>query len=466
MDKGIVFSPEALSKGLKEIYDGLDVKNIIERFIFEETLRLFNEATAKGIADAADSSAVTDEFMEQLRTNNAVFSAFRTHRMQNDVARQLIDEKGKLKPFDRWMRDIEGMTNHYVRNWLQTEYSTAIIRAHQAADWKYFEQEADVLPNLRWMPTTSIEQDPLHRQYWEKKLTLPVGHPFWDEHRPGDRWNCKCSLRQTDEPVNDDIIKDFYPIPKQPGLDNNPGKDGKLFADSHPYIAHAYPGAKEAVRKKVRSFEEAQSIRERWQTRKQFNANIQEVAKAMKMTVPQRQMTFEEADGMRGNPKYLTSRMYQINCQCSVVANEMRRRGFDVSARPNRRIKDSIPTRLSYQTELIWKDPKTGDIPTLQTTYAATPTGMKNDFARQTQSPGRYHLLFHWKNYRGGHIITFERGSNGTGIFYDPQSGKIMKENDFYFDRINTDYGIKFYRVDNLLVNTDMISGAVTKQKG
>ena len=252
MDKGIVFSPEALTKGLQEIYDGLDVKNVIERFIFEETLRLFNEATAKGIADAADSSAVTDEFMEQLRTSNAVFSAFRTHRMQNDVARQLIDEKGKLKPFDRWMRDIKGMTNHYVRNWLQTEYSTAIIRAHQAADWKYFEQEADVLPNLQWMPTTSIEQDPLHRQYWEKKLTLPVGHPFWDEHRPGDRWNCKCSLKQTDEPANDEMVKDLYPIPKQPGLDNNPGKDGKLFADSHPYIAHAYPGAKPAVKNTVR----------------------------------------------------------------------------------------------------------------------------------------------------------------------------------------------------------------------
>ncbi len=248
MENDIVFSPEALSKGLKEIYDGLDVKNIIERFIFEETLRLFNEATAKGIADADDRPAVTDEFIEQLRTNNAVFSAFRTHRMQNDVARQLIDEKGKLKPFDRWMRDIKGMTDHYVRNWLQTEYSTAVIRAHQAADWKHFEQEADVLPNLRWMPTTSPNQDPLHRQYWEKKLTLPVGHPFWDEHRPGDRWNCKCSLKQTDEPANDEMVRNLYPVPKQPGLDNNPGKDGKLFADSHPYIANAYPGAKEAVR--------------------------------------------------------------------------------------------------------------------------------------------------------------------------------------------------------------------------
>lgn len=464
MEKGIEFSPEALAKGLKEIYDGLDVKNVIERFIFEETLRLFNEATAKGLADAADRSAVTDGFMEQLRTNNAVFSAFRTHRMQNDIARQLIDENGKLKPFDKWMRDIQGMTRHYVRNWLQTEYSTAIIRAHQAADWKNFEQEADILPNLQWMPTTSPNQDPLHRQYWEKKLTLPVGHPFWDEHRPGDRWNCKCSLKQTDEPANDEMVKDLYPVPKQPGLDNNPGKDGKIFSDSHPYITQAYPGAKEAVQKRVRSSEETLAIRKRWHTRKQFNTNMREIATALKMNIPRKQMTFEEADGMKGNPKYLTERMYQINCQCSVVANEMRRRGFDVSARPNRRIMDSIPTRLSYQTELIWKDPETGEIPTIQRTYASTSKGTMNHFASLTQTPGRYHLRFHWRS-RGGHIITFERKSDGTGVFYDPQCGQIMKEKDFYFDRINTDRGIEFYRVDNLLVNTDMISGAVTKQK-
>lgn len=30
---------------------------------------------------------------------------------------------------------------------------------------------------------------------------LPVDDPFWNLHHLGDRWNCKCSLEQTDEPV-------------------------------------------------------------------------------------------------------------------------------------------------------------------------------------------------------------------------------------------------------------------------
>ena len=211
------------------------MKTDIQRDIYEETLRKFNAAAAKGIAESGNEN-ISDTFLEKIRQGNEIFSAFRTHRMQNEIAARLLDGRGRLKPFDRWKQDVKGITNHFVGPWLKTEYKTAVIRAHQAADWQHFINEADVYPNVRWMPTTSPNQDPLHRQYWESRLTLPIGHPFWDEHHPGDRWNCKCSLKQTDEPTNDNVIKDFYPVKPQKGLENNPGKDGSLFSDSHSYF--------------------------------------------------------------------------------------------------------------------------------------------------------------------------------------------------------------------------------------
>lgn len=200
--------------------------------------------------------------------------------MQNDLAKQLLDSDGKLKRFDSWINDIRSISDHYVRNWLQTEYSTAIIRARQAADWQHFEQEADVLPNLRWMPTTSPNPESEHRQYWERKLTLPVGDPFWDKHRPGDRWNCKCSLMATDEPATPGGSSGLRNTPGQPGLDSNPGKDGQIFSRTHPYYTQAYPGAEKAVRKVVesentvrrrrRTPEEADDIRSRWNERREI----------------------------------------------------------------------------------------------------------------------------------------------------------------------------------------------------
>lgn len=245
-DMAVRFNEDALAEALQVIYDGMDVRDKIEGHIFRETLRLFNEATAEGLSMTGGATH-NELFYQQLRSNNEVFSAFRTHRMQNDVAAQLLDENGKLKPFDTWVRDIQGITDHYVRNWLKTEYDTAIIRAHQAAEWQQFEQEADVFPNVRWMPTTSIQPDPLHRVYWEQRLTLPIDHPFWERHHPGDRWNCKCTLEQTDSPVNDTAIRSSRPTPPQPGLDNNPARDGKLFSSTHPYYTEAYPGARKAA---------------------------------------------------------------------------------------------------------------------------------------------------------------------------------------------------------------------------
>lgn len=265
--------------GLRAIYyKELDVHTEIETHIFEETLRRFNLATAKGLAESIDPEVVTDRFLYELRTNNAVFSAFRTHRMQNDIAAQLIDrETGRLKSFDKWKRDIKGMTDHYCHQWLKTEYDTAVHRAHLAADWKHFLEEQDVFPNVRWMPTTSITPDPLHEHYWTKKLTLPVNHPFWQEHRPGDRWNCKCSLMQTDELVNAEALDGYTPPLPMPGLDNNPAQDGKLFSDTHPYITEAYPGAAEASAKAV------ESVTHKWAKTEEAKQRIMKESEKLKM---------------------------------------------------------------------------------------------------------------------------------------------------------------------------------------
>ena len=633
--------------------------------------------------------------------------------MQNDIAAKLFDENGQLKKFEQWVKDIKGMTNHYVGPWLRTEYNTAILRAHQAADWKHFVDEQDVFPNVRWMPTTSPQQDPLHQQYWEKKLTLPVNHPFWEKHHPGDRWNCKCSLQQTDEPVNDEVIKDFYPVPQQAGLENNPGEDGKIFSNSHPYVAKAYAGAKGAVegileevldfvpaetieeaekfarqycqrlgidrtfkgevsykgisldianeinrtlkqvfntvdipkisgikpisgssktgqkifsssdaiaaydpvskgiylntdvlknakafaeyqkraqaawdkvmanldklspaqreiaerykksgrelvddsikgciihefghhvqwakmppslvnsltkiaehsirisgyagttkseyiaesfaswmkgekkiakdlqeffdsiakakevvsqpviKKRQKTEEEKTIIKTRWDARQARRANMAEVAKKLGVEIPTSTMSFEEANEGRGNPFYTTKKIYwRENCQCCVVTNEMRRRGFKVRAMPNKWIKDSIPVQLAHNPEDAWIDPTTGQKPTRtqcggNQNWPVIKVGTVESFTKDlnsgTKAIGRYFLSYHPKGSRYGHIITAERLPNGNLRLYDPQNGESMEWDDLISEMRISD-GAKVFRVDNLFVNTDIIKGAV-----
>ena len=233
-----------LRRALRNIYGkNFHPMTDIEINLFNEICDRINEAARKGL-DESGTVDPDDDFRTAILRNNEVFVAFKVHRMQNDMAKLLLDSNGNLKPFEQWRKEVMPIASHQVGQWLRTEYNTAVLRAHQAADWQQFEREKDILPNLRWMPSTSVNPGKDHMVFWG--TVRPIDDPFWNEHRPGDRWNCKCDLSSTDDPVTEipDFTKKDNP---HPGLDNNPGKDGKLFSDTHPYIANAYPGAKKAV---------------------------------------------------------------------------------------------------------------------------------------------------------------------------------------------------------------------------
>ena len=218
----------------------------IEENLFNETWKAMNEATDKGFGIRQPVDPDYD-FYQELKHNNAVFSAFKVHRAQNDMAAQLLDSEGKLKPFEQWSKEVQPIATHQMEHWLKTEYDTAVIRAHQAADWRQFEREKDILPNLKWLPSTSIHPGADHKIFWG--TVLPVDHPFWKSHRPGDRWNCKCPLTSTDEPCTpmDGIPEGGDDDKPADGLKGNPGQTGELFDKSHPYVEHAYDGAEVAV---------------------------------------------------------------------------------------------------------------------------------------------------------------------------------------------------------------------------
>lgn len=55
------------------------------------------------------------------------------------------------------------------------------------------------------------------------------------------------------------------------GLDNNPCKDGRLFSDTHPYIAGAYKGAKKVVERFVKQLEE----KDKYEPDRKFGERLQ-----------------------------------------------------------------------------------------------------------------------------------------------------------------------------------------------
>lgn len=200
-------------------------------------------------------------------------------------------------------------------------------------------------------------------------------------------------------------------------------------------------------------------------------------------------MSFSEANELRGNPNYQEhayipdpdgkyvdkqgnkysknpnyKKQYTINCQSCVVANELRRRGFDVEALGNTKRKEGIPTILSRHTELVWVDDN-GQTPTSQRTYGANVLANLTNLDSLTKEKGRYHIKWTWKNGRSGHIITCERLEDNTMRFYDPQNGKIITDFSTYAEYFDPWGGIKVLRVDTLQINEEIISGVVKKRR-
>ena len=236
---------------LNKIHNGFDTMASIEQGMWQEILNQINEATVNGLLEAKTVTSHNEAFLSALRHSNEVFAAFKVHALQQEVAAKLLTPDGQLKSFADFRRDVEPITSHQCGAWLQTEYDTAVIRAHNAADWQSFQQNKDIMPNLRWCPTTAPEPEVAHRAFWLAKLNLPVDDPFWQHHHPGDHWNCKCTLEQNNDPIvrpnglttkptkpNEPNMpnKPIEPNAPQQGLDNNPGKDGHIFSDNHPYF--------------------------------------------------------------------------------------------------------------------------------------------------------------------------------------------------------------------------------------
>jgi len=147
-----------------------------------------------------------------------------------------------------------------------------------------------------------------------------------------------------------------------------------------------------------------------------------------------------EKDAKRTNPNFNRSQpQWYKNCQRCVPTYEMRRRGYDVEAKPKYQT-----DKISRTPYVVYKDP--------QIKYFTK--NAKDTIIKEMENWGdgsRCQICVYW-NGGGGHTFVAER-QKGKVIFVDPQVNNIDVSN--YFDHIKVK-GSYFYRIDNLDV-TDYI---------
>jgi hypothetical protein len=232
------FTDKQIKKLLEDIHSGkASVDNLPENLYLA-----LGEYFKKGLYDGFGSTLenVSDENLEiltDLRENVYLFAAAKTYAFTNAASAQLVDEDGKLKPFNQFYDDGLQVYDQYNKNWAKAEYETTIGQAQMAEQWQGIWANKDVLSML----TFSTAGNPCPECAPFEDLTAPVDDPIWDTCLPLLHFLCECIIVPSDdaEASSSEFI-DNLPMDNIPDdFKNNPGKSGEIFTSSHPYFEDA-----------------------------------------------------------------------------------------------------------------------------------------------------------------------------------------------------------------------------------
>lgn len=204
--------------------------------LIAETLKQLKTAIASGVPNE-----VPETVRYALENNAFIFSGFKAFHTLREVGLSLVTDKGDIKPFETFRRDVEAVNNRYNHNYLYAEYNHAVGASLMAARWQKIEADGDRYDlQYRTAQDDRVREDHaiLHG------TTLPPSDPFWSLYLPPNGWNCRCTavqVRKGKYPQSDPALSmlrgnNCTENAKQQIFRFNPGKDLQLFPPKHPYF--------------------------------------------------------------------------------------------------------------------------------------------------------------------------------------------------------------------------------------
>ncbi len=152
----------------------------------------------------------------------------------------MVDANGELKPFDKFLNDVQSIEKRYNSNYLRAEYNFAVASAQSASQWEQIAADGDRF-DLQYRTAGDSKVRPTHAAL--NGVTLPPSSPFWDSFMPPNGWNCRCTAVQVRRGKYPHIdVAEALALGEEATADDkrgilrfNPGKLGKTFPDYNPY---------------------------------------------------------------------------------------------------------------------------------------------------------------------------------------------------------------------------------------
>lgn len=159
----------------------------------------------------------------ELRKNLFTFSAAKNYAQLVEINKLLIDQDGKIRPFNEFSQLAKKVGEQFNKNYLQAEYQTARTAAQMAEKWQRLQESKDLFPNLKYRTVGDDRVRPEHERL--NGIIKPIDDAFWNRYYPPLDWRCRCDVVATAEDVTEENEKDL----PQPVLKGNVAKDKEIF---------------------------------------------------------------------------------------------------------------------------------------------------------------------------------------------------------------------------------------------
>jgi len=178
----------------------------------------------------------------KLRKNIYAFSAAKQYQQVREMSK-FINEKGVKSTFKEFRQKADVVFDEYNKNYLKTEYNTAIGQGQEAREWLRAVEQKETFPTLEYRTQRDSHVRDEHAIL--DGIKRPVDDPFWNTYMPKNGWNCRCFTVQYEGNEKTDLksmdlseLNDEKKFPKVFRM--NPGKDGLVFNPKyHPYFSVA-----------------------------------------------------------------------------------------------------------------------------------------------------------------------------------------------------------------------------------
>lgn len=455
--------------------NGLNLSDRVWRYTnqFKDEIEL---ALDLGIRNGLSADEMTQDLRDYLRYPDKLF-------------RRVRDEHGQLQLSKRAasFHPGQGVYRSSYKN-ARRLAATETNMAYMTADYERWQQLDFVVGiEIRLSNNHTLNGEPFVDICDELKGRYPKDFKFtgWHPH-------CRChaiTILKTDEEIAEDTQKilngeeldgnsinrvDDVPDNFKKWLQDNEARAKRSYSmpyfirDNEKYLPDNYKNLY-AMKKPYDTYEEYEDAMRYNRRYAGFSADIARNNRELSDVLPVLQgkiMNFTEADGSRCNPNFTIENAeglgYQHNCQTCTMTYELRRRGFNVEAKPSPLVKkvmrefdlfasskganwtmrflnsDGTPVKYKFSGYDIPKD-----------TIAA-----KNEYIQnETKQQGRYEVYCAWKGKNAGaHVFIVERQKNGELLWFDPQSGRRGGSFKDYLQRMSK-LKISILRIDDKLIN-------------